>query len=79
MTREEFEVYAKEHNLIVLNKEETKDAIKKINKYYGIIQKIKALGEDLRMVQKGIANEKVLIGFNMAIALCNKHLGKESE
>ena len=35
---------------------------------------IKALGEELRKVREGIKNEKVLIGFNMAVAICNKHL-----
>ena len=39
---------------------------------------IKALGEDMRKCQKSITDEKVLIGFNMAVALCNKHLA-ESE
>ncbi len=39
---------------------------------------IKALGEELRKARTGIADEKVLIGYNMAIAICNKHLG-ESE
>lgn len=38
---------------------------------------IKELGEDLRIAQKGIIDEKVLLGFNMAVALCNKHIGKE--
>ena len=36
---------------------------------------IKALGEELRKARKGIADEKVLIGYNMAVAICNKHLG----
>lgn len=36
---------------------------------------IKALGEELRKVRKGIADEKVLIGYNLAVAICNKHLG----
>lgn len=39
---------------------------------------IKALGEDIRICQKSITDKKVLIGFNMAVALCNKHLA-ESE
>ena len=39
---------------------------------------IKALGEDMRISQKSIKNKEVLIGFNMAVALCNKHLA-ESE
>ena len=38
---------------------------------------IKALGEELRKARKGIADEKVLIGYNMAVAICNKHLGKK--
>ena len=38
----------------------------------------KALGEELRKARKGIADKKVLIGYNMAVAICNKHLG-ESE
>lgn len=41
-------------------------------------ENIKALGEDMRICQKSITDEKVLIGFNMAVALCNKHLA-ESE
>ena len=39
---------------------------------------IKTLGEELRKARKGIADEKVLIGYNLAVAICNKHLG-ESE
>ena len=40
---------------------------------------IKALGEELRKVREGIKNEKVLIGFNMAVAICNKHLEGSEE
>ena len=40
---------------------------------------IKALGEDIRICQKSITDKKVLIGFNMAVALCNKHLAEGSE
>ena len=36
---------------------------------------LKPLGEEMRITQKAITDEKVLIGFNMAVALCNKHLG----
>ena len=43
-----------------------------------IKQKTKPLGEELRKVREGITDEKVLIGFNMAIAICNKYLA-ESE
>jgi hypothetical protein len=40
---------------------------------------IKALGEELRKARKGIADEKVLIGYNMAVAICNKHLGESED
>jgi hypothetical protein len=40
---------------------------------------IKALGEELRKARKGIADEKVLIGYNLAVAICNKHLGESEE
>ena len=40
---------------------------------------IKALGEELRKARKGIADEKVLIGYNMAVAICNKHLAESEE
>lgn len=33
------------------------------------------LGEDLRKTRTAICNKKVLIGFNLAIAVMNKHLG----
>lgn len=36
---------------------------------------LKQLREEMRIAQKGITDEKVLLGFNMAVALCNKHLG----
>ena len=36
---------------------------------------LKQLGEEMRKTQKAITDKKVLIGFNMAVALCNKHLG----
>ena len=39
---------------------------------------IKELGEVLRTVQKGMKNEDVLIGFNLAVTICNKYLGKEN-
>ena len=36
------------------------------------------LGEEMRITQKAITDEKVLIGFNMAVALCNKHFGENT-
>ena len=41
--------------------------------------KIKALGDELRIYQKAITNEVALIGFNMAVAICNKLLAEGSE
>lgn len=40
---------------------------------------IKALGDDMRICQKSIKNKKVFIGFNMAVALCNKHLAESED
>lgn len=42
-------------------------------------EKIKLLGEEHRKFREGITDEKVLIGFNMAIAICNKYFKAESE
>ena len=57
--------------------------VNKLKSVQPINQNIKALGEELRTFRDGIKDEKVLTGFNMAIALCNKHLadmrGTESE
>lgn len=39
----------------------------------------KQLGEEMRITQKAITDEKVLIGFNMAVALCNKYIGKRNK
>ncbi len=33
------------------------------------------LGEDLRKTRTAICNKKVLIGFNLAVSVMNKHLG----
>lgn len=41
-------------------------------------EKIKALGEELRTFRKSITDEKVLIGFNMAVAIFNKYLGENN-
>ena len=57
---------------------ECDDAIKELPSVTPQEPNIKALGEELRKVREGIKNEKVLIGFNMAVAICNKHL-EESE
>lgn len=36
------------------------------------------LGEELRKFREAIKDENTLIGFNMAVAICNKHLGGEN-
>lgn len=43
------------------------------------LENIVALGEDMRICRESITDEKVLIGFNMAVAICNKYLGKGEE
>ena len=40
---------------------------------------IEAMGEELRTVRKGIKDENVLIGYNMAIAICNKYINREEK
>lgn len=42
-------------------------------------ENIKVLGEELRKFREGITDENVLTGFNMAIAICNKHLTRSEE
>ena len=42
-------------------------------------EKIKLLGEEHRKFREGITDEKVLIGYNMAIAICNKYLGESED
>ena len=43
------------------------------------LDKIKALSNDLKICQKSIKDKKALVGFNMAVALINKHLTKSKE
>jgi len=42
-------------------------------------ENIKALGEEHRKFREGITDEKVLIGYNMAIAICNKYLAESED
>lgn len=42
-------------------------------------QNIKSMGEDMRICREAITDEKMLIGFNMAMALCNKYLGESED
>ena len=36
------------------------------------------LGEELRKFRYAIQDERALIGFNMAVAICNKYLGENN-
>ena len=80
MTREEH----KEHLLAIMDSmpddacSDWRDSLSYAIKALEQMDKIKALGEELRKVREGIKDENVLIGFNMAVAICNKYLG-ESE
>lgn len=47
-----------------------------IDKGIEALENQKALGEEMRKFREGINDEKVLFGFNMAIAICNKYLGE---
>ena len=40
-----------------------------------VLESVIALSADLKAVDRECMDEKVLIGFNMALALFNKHLG----
>ena len=42
-------------------------------------ESIKGLGNDLRTFQAHIGSQSALIGFNAAVALCNKWLGGKDE
>ena len=42
-------------------------------------ENIKLLGEELRKVREGIKDKQVLIGYNMAIAICNKYLAESED
>ena len=42
-------------------------------------ENIKLLGKELRKFREGITDEQVLIGFNMAVAVCNMYLGEVEE
>lgn len=44
-----------------------------------ILESISALSADLKAVDRESMDEKVLIGFNMALALFNKHLEVRNE
>lgn len=44
-----------------------------------VLENIVALGENMRICREAITDEKMLIGFNMAVAICNKYLGESEE
>ena len=51
-----------------IDSEQTLDVVPK--------ETIHLLGNDLRFFRGGIKSRQVLLGFNMAVALCNKWLGQ---
>ncbi len=40
---------------------------------------IKALSKEMKLYQTVITDEKVLMGFNMAVTICNKHLAENDD
>lgn len=75
-------------------KQDEKDALKTIMYHYHALKflkssrtdqlrnlenKVRELGEDLRKGRKEIKSKKVLIGFNYAVALMNKHFSGEEK
>ena len=43
------------------------------------LESVTALSADLKAIDRESMDEKVLIGFNMALALFNKHFGGDTE
>lgn len=43
------------------------------------LESVTALSADLKAIDRNSMSEEVLIGFNMAIALFNKHFGGDAE
>ena len=54
-----------------------KDIRQALDKGIEALENQKSLGGELMKFRGGIADEQVLIGFNMAIAICNKYLGEK--
>ena len=71
MTREEA---VKKLEAICFFEERMQDAL---NVAVNGLKEIIALGKDLRTFRDGITDKNTLIGFNMAVAICNKHLGEK--
>ena len=66
-------------NLMMPTKEPILEAYNMAIKALEQEQNIKSLGDELRMFQKSIKDDKVLIGFNMAVVICNKHFAGSEE
>lgn len=50
-----------------------------LDKAITTLESVSALSADLKAVDRESMDEKVLIGFNIALALFNKHLGGDAE
>lgn len=55
--------------------------IKDINRGFKALEEIEELSHEIKAVNRSIMDKKTLIGFNMAVALFNKHFAdlKEEE
>ena len=69
----------KDNRAFILREDKAEEFLRKPIGRKGANESIKLLGEELRKVREGITDEKVLIGFNMAIAICNKYLGESED
>ena len=53
--------------------------IKDIDRGFRALQSIEELSQDIKAVNRSIMDENTLIGFNMAVALFNKHFAEFKE
>lgn len=53
---------------------QTENQLKCINEVISRLKSIDALSDDIKAVNRNDMDEKTLVGFNMAVALFNKHL-----
>ena len=56
---------------------QTENQLKCIDEVISRLKSIDALSDDIKAVNRNDMDEKTLVGFNMAVALFNKHLREE--
>ena len=82
MTREEFEQYATEHNLVVWSKEQSEDTISNLRKHIDAIQNIRA---EIQVKYDEIPyrykdyEDGFIDGLEWVLSVIDKHIGKEKE